>query len=257
VTDTDPGADDTDARVLPCEPIREDEASADTAAAINQFLQCAAERLADHPVNRDRAARGLLAANGILTRGAGEMPRVLSLVRQLGIRAAVVCGEKTIRGVGRLLGYDVISDPRFTSLPDTDLAAKVEAARAALSNHDLVVLHIKAPDICSHDRDADGKRLATERIDAALAPLLGDDLVVGISCDHSTNSNTGRHCGDPVPSILRTPGGRVDSCDVYDEQSCARGGLGRLTATAFFSCLLDGMGGRSTYRPDAAEFIGS
>jgi len=255
ITDTDPGADAEDARVLICRPLGDDDGSRVTADAVNEFINRAALLLADHPVNQRRQANGQLAANGILTRGAGKIPRVESLVQHLGIRAAVVCGEKTIQGLGRMLGYDVITDARFTSMPDTDLEAKVEAARRALSDHDLVVLHVKAPDVCSHDGDAKGKVTVTERIDKALAPFLGDDLVIGISCDHSTNTETRQHSGDPVPSILHAPQSRVDSCEAYDENTCTRGGLGRLSAVGFFSTMVDHMGGRSTYRPRSADFV--
>ena len=56
-----------------------------------------------------------------------------------------------------------------------------------------VFLHIKGPDICSHDLDPAAKRRLLERIDDVIAPLVRETLVIGVTGDHSTDSNSGRH----------------------------------------------------------------
>jgi len=80
--------------------------------------------------------------------------------------------------------------------------------------------------------------------------------VIGVSADHSTDSNTGRHCGDPVPSLLCAPGGRRDLCREFGETQCLSGGLGRIPARAFLLTLLDEMGRMQNYRTmDSPYFI--
>jgi 2,3-bisphosphoglycerate-independent phosphoglycerate mutase len=101
-----------------------------------------------------------------------------------------------------LFGFRIISEAGFTAMPQTDLAGKLAAAASELETSDLVPLHIKGPDICSNDRDPLGKKANLERIDASLSGLKRDDLVIGVTGDHSSDSNRGRHCGDPVPSLL-------------------------------------------------------
>ena len=220
-----------------------------TAEAINEFVHQAHQVLAPHPVNAARAAAGKLPANGILTRGAGTISRFRNLIEQLELRAAVVTGERTVVGLARLLGYTAIVRDDFTALPDTNLAGKIEAAQNALEDHDFVLLHIKGPDICAHDRDPQGKRHMIERVDAALERLENSNVVIGVTGDHSTDSNSGRHCGNPVPSILYSPNGRHDGVFTFNEAACSGGGLGRLSATGYLASLLDSMGAMTNYTP--------
>jgi 2,3-bisphosphoglycerate-independent phosphoglycerate mutase len=250
VSDTDPGAGREGGLVATCMPQKADDADAKrTAQVVNRFVRSAFERMSGHPVNRKREADGLLPANGVITRGAGRARGFASLLDPFGISAAVITGEMTVLGIGTLFNYTRLNEPSFTALPDTNLDGKVSAATAALEDHDLVFLHIKGADICAHDRDAVGKKEFLERVDQALVPILRGDLVVGVSGDHSTDVRTGRHCGDPVPSLLRMPHGRRDLCQRFGETECMTGGLGRITGTAFLTSLLDAMGVIPNFRP--------
>jgi 2,3-bisphosphoglycerate-independent phosphoglycerate mutase len=244
ISDTDPGErTKLPAPVAVSQPRQcDDEAALRTAEALNRFVSEAFERLDAHPLNQARRASHRLPANGIISRQAGTSTNVASLLQRTGVNTAIVAGECTLIGMARLLHHTVFTDPRFNSLPDTDLRAKVGAVRTALASHDLVVLHIKGTDICSHDKDPEAKRLLLERIDAAIAPLLGEDLVIAVTGDHSTDSNTGVHIDNPVPSLLFTDGGQADGCVVFGESQSAHGGLGRISGTTFLSSLLQAMG---------------
>jgi 2,3-bisphosphoglycerate-independent phosphoglycerate mutase len=255
VSDTDPGSGSRNSHVLGCHTLDTDNPlGKQTANAINTFIRAAHERLNEHPVNRKRVQQGLLPANGIITRGAGSISKIHNIIHHIGLSTALVAGERTIIGLAHLSNFAVICRPEFTSMPDTDLDAKVSAALAAAQDHDLVYLHIKAPDIFSHDRDPEGKKAFLEKVDAALAPLLLQDIVIGVSADHSTDSNTGRHCGDPVPSILCAPGGRRDPCREFGETQCLSGGLGRIPARAFLLTLLDEMGRMHNYSTQDSQY---
>jgi 2,3-bisphosphoglycerate-independent phosphoglycerate mutase len=257
VSDTDPGSGARSGRVLTSHTLDTDNPLGEqTANAINAFILHAHERLNGHPVNRRRIQQGLLPANGIITRGAGSIRKIHNIIHHIGLSTALVAGERTIIGLAHLSNFAVICKPEFTSMPDTNLDAKVSAALAALQDHDLVFLHIKAPDIFSHDRDPEGKKAFLEKLDVALAPLLQQDIVIGICADHSTDSNTGRHCGDPVPTLLCAPAGRRDQCSEFGEMQCITGGLGRIPARAFLLSLLDEMGRMQNYSTqDSPYFI--
>lgn len=256
VTDTDPGAGRRALGVLAAQALdAEDPASRRTAAAVNRFIREAHSRLKDHPVNRARESRGLLPANGILTRGAGSVGTLRNLVTAIGLKASVVTAERTVEGLGRLFGFRVVTDPAFTALPHTDLVGKLAMAVAELATRDMVFLHIKGPDVCSHDRDPMGKRACLERIDQALSELQHHDLVVGVTGDHSTDSHRGRHCGDPVPCLLLAPGGRRDSVAEFSESACQFGAFGRISSTAFLISLLDAMGVIGNYQPSLRRLL--
>ena len=254
VSDTDPGNLDGPTPLPPAQPLRHDPNPNATAAAINRFTRIAYQHLKDHPVNLQRQANGLPPANGVLCRSPGMHQQIRSLTRYLKVRSALVAGESTVTGLGRLLGFSVIESPAFTSLPDTDLTAKIAATLTALEDHDLVFLHVKGPDICAHDHDPGGKKALLERIDRAIAPLLDRGLVIGITGDHSTDCNSGRHTGDPVPSLLYAPRGRRDGCRVFGEMTCAGGALGRVSGTGFVCGLLDAMGRLHKFRGAHARY---
>ncbi|MDX1577689.1 MAG: 2,3-bisphosphoglycerate-independent phosphoglycerate mutase, partial [Gemmatimonadota bacterium] len=249
IGDTDPGAEELPAPLRRSKARQRDDLRATrTASAVNRFVEQAFSILSDHPVNRRRVANGEPAANGLITRAAGMAVTVRSVVEELGLAAAVVAGESTVIGLARLLAMNAIARPGFTGLPDTDLDGKMSVALASLDHHDLAFLHVKGADICSHDFDPEGKKAFLERVDAALAPLLELDLVVGVTGDHSTDATTGRHTGDPVPALLRAPGGRRDGLDEFGEISSARGALTRLTASDYLMSLLDAMGAVPEWR---------
>jgi len=251
ISDTDPGGDQGLLHVQPCSAITPSDAAATrTAAALNRFIQTAHTKLSTHPVNLQRQQQGLVAANGIITRGAGIYHQVNNLINHLGLQAALIASEGSVCGLGNLFGYTVINQPSFTALANTDIDAKISAARSALNSHDIVFLHLKAPDICAHDLDPVAKMEFIERFDEALLPLLTDNLVIGISGDHSTDSSSGCHCSDPVPSLIYAPGARTDSCRSFGETECMSGGLSRISATSFLLMVLDAMRSLHNFKPD-------
>lgn len=256
VSDTDPDSIPGASHVLPCHPMDADNPAGEQAAnAVNSFIRQAYDRLVDHPVNRKRVAEGKLPANGIITRGAGSIGKISNILHHLGLRVAVVAGERTLIGLAHLCSFSAITRPEFTAQPDTNLAAKVATALNALKDHDLVYLHIKIPDIFAHDCDPQGKKTALEKIDDALLPLLQEDIIIGVTADHSTDSNSGHHCGDPVPSILYAPRGRRDLCREFGETPCVGGGLGRISGYAFLLTMLDEMGYLQNYRTTDSPFF--
>lgn len=259
ISDTDPGMRGMRAGVLRSQAFEPtDDCAVNTAAALNEFSQRARQILEAHPLNLERISMRKPPANGLLFRGAGMASSVRNLISHLGLKAAVITGEKTLNGLGRLSSFSVIQQAGFTGMADTDLSGKFRVAKQALADHDLVYVHIKATDIFSHSKDAQGKMVFLERIDKAMSALSDIDCVIGISADHSTNSNTGNHCGAPVPGLIYASGGRVDGETSFSESTCARGGLGRINAHGFLLTVLDAMGRVPIYHPfDAAYFSGT
>ena len=255
ISDTDPGSAFQEKGVLRSAPQEPGTAAARTAQAVNRFMHLAHAHLNAHPVNRVRRDSGLPAANGILCRSAGKNTQLISLVKRLGLKGSVIAGEGTVIGLAHMLKFHVVSEPGFTSLPNTDLQAKVAAALAALKESDIVFLHIKGPDICAHDRDPERKKSLLEAVDRHLAAIPSTDLVIAVTGDHSTDSNTGNHTGDPVPSLLYAPLGRRDLCTRFGESYCAGGGLGRVSATGFLCNMLDAMGYMHKFIPGESHLF--
>ena len=246
ISNTDPGDGRIPASLKTCLPLS---AEAEfTAAKVNRFIAEAHRRLVDHPINIARVANGKPPASGIITRGAGAHIELDNVLRPLGIKAAMVTGCNTVRGVSRIFGFDAIVDPRFTASVDTDLHAKITAVGAALQDHDMVFMHVKAPDICSHDRQPLAKRDFLQRLDAALAPLLDTGIVIAIAADHSTSSITGFHTADPVPALIWQPGSRQPDASQtgvpvkFGEAACRQGNMERQLSNDFLMRVLRTMG---------------
>ena len=241
ISDTDPRESTMPAVLEACRPLIPEAEL--TAAKINRFISEAHRRLVDHPVNIARARDGKPRASGIITRGAGAQFGLDNALQSLGIRTAIVSGCNTVLGVGRIFGFDAITDPRFTATVDTDLNAKVAAVETALQDHDMVFIHVKAPDICSHDRQPLAKRDFLQRLDKALEPLLDIGSIIAVAADHSTNSNTGFHTADPVPALISQPGSGQSGAPVnFGETACAQGNMDRQLSHDFLLKVLRTMG---------------
>ncbi len=136
----------------------------------------------------------------------------------------------------------MISDARFTATVNTDIEAKIQAALAALQNHDLAFLHVKAPDICAHDRQPVAKRDFLSRLDLAMAPMLQQGIMIALSADHTTDSNSGRHTSDPVPTLFFSPHTDSGTAGVkFGEAACRDGTMKRQTSAEFLQMVLSTM----------------
>ncbi|HKW42672.1 MAG TPA: 2,3-bisphosphoglycerate-independent phosphoglycerate mutase [Thermoplasmata archaeon] len=237
VTDTDPH--EIGETILEAKPL--ESAAKPTAKAVNAFTKQAYKLLKDHSVNRARIARHEPPANAIVLRGAGVYPEIVPITERLHLKAAGIAGVALIRGMFRTVGMDVIDVPGATGGLDTDMTAKADAALDALQTYDLVVLHVKAPDLCGHDGKASEKIRVIERMDAMMGHLkgrLGSEVVVAITADHSTPVALKDHSGDPVPLTIFGEGVRVDGVLNFDERSVAAGALGTVRGLDVMNVLL-------------------
>lgn len=200
-----------------------------TAAAVEVYLKQARRVLASHPLNKKRRKQKLPLANTILLRGAGAALEIISFKEKYGLDAACIAGGGLYRGVAKTLGMDLINANGATGGKDSNILAKVNAAKTALARKDFIFIHMKGADEYGHDGDALGKKAFIERVDAAVRELLTlENTVVAVTADHSTPCQLKAHSGDPVPLLLYGKGVRRDCTRKFGERDCAVGGLGRL-----------------------------
>ncbi len=179
--------------------------------------------LADHAVNKARIAKGKRPATQIWLWGQGKAPTLEPFDRKYGKRGAIISAVDLVRGVGVLLGWKRIDVPGATGYLDTDYAAKGRYAVAALPDHDLVCVHVEAPDEASHEGKADEKVKALERIDEHIVgPLLealprqGEWRIL-VSPDHRTPLRTRAHAYGMVPFTIAGSGIASQGQSAYDE----------------------------------------
>lgn len=210
-----------------------------TADILNKFVEESYRILKGHPVNMERLRNKKMPANIILPRGAGIFPKMRGMDEKYGLSSACVAGISLVKGICRLAGMDIINVKGATGGVDTNIDAKIECAVKALENHDFVVVNIKAPDIYGHDGDAFGKVKMAEKIDKALKPLKNVDCLKIFTADHSTPVTIKNHSADPVPITITGKNVRVDDVKHFDEISCAKGALGRITGKDLMNIALD------------------
>ena len=141
---------------------------------LRALMDAAAAVLADHPVNKARSGRRQAPANAIWLWGQGKAPAVPRFDDRHGLKGAIISAVDLVRGVGVLAGWTRIDVPGATGYLDTDYAAKGRYAIAALSDHDIVCVHVEAPDEASHEgrwrRQGRGHR--ADRSNDIVAPVL-------------------------------------------------------------------------------------
>jgi len=218
--------------VLPrCRPLEDTEEARRTCEMVDEFVDKAIEVLEAHPVNAERANKGLLKANAILLRDAGDrIPEMPPISKQLGLSPAAAIAEMPVEiGIARAAGMK----PYMVSPPSGDLARdlpeRLEAMLKALKDgNGFVYVHLKGPDEPGHDGDFEGKKKAIELIDKHfVSPLLDhidlDEVAIIVTSDHATPWSLKSHSGDPVPWMLSW-GEIPDGPGEFSEIACKRRG---------------------------------
>ena len=162
--------------------------------------------LRDHKINVARRQRGNMPVTTIwLFWGSGRVPEMPAFKKSCGLNAAMTSGVDLLRGLAMMARMDILNIKGVTDGPDNDNAAQAVGALEALKKHDLVVIHIEAPDEAGHGGNIDEKIKAIEEIDEQVVGRLRQyrgDLRVLIMPDHPTPVKMRTHTADPVPFLL-------------------------------------------------------
>lgn len=244
VSDVDPGTACEGRKIInPSLDVKGDD-NKKTAEVLWQLLHKVYDVWKDHPVNLKRIEKGLLPANFILTRGSGKamvLPPFTSMYK--GVKVAVIAGDDTITGIGRMCGFDGYRQAHFTGGFDTDYAGKAKLAQELLDQYDLVIVHIKGTDLCGHDNLPFKKAEIIEKIDTMFAYWIREnkerDIYYGMIADHSTPCVRRDHSADPVPAFLSGKDIRVDNVKTYGERTCKDGLLNQYTGSSYMATIMD------------------
>jgi len=187
--------------------------------------------LADHPVNRARRAQGKPEATQIWLFWPGLRNTGLPAFSDLygGRRAALTSAVDLLRGLAVLAGIDVLSLSGVTDGNDNDYQGQMAGALAALADHDLVFVHVEAPDEAAHQGDAAAKVSAVEQVEALMVPQVLERAAEGLSLlvlpDHPTPLEIKTHVAEPVPFLMWGPGFHPNGAQAYTEAEARATGL--------------------------------
>lgn len=202
-----------------------------TAEIVNEFTRKTVEILDKHSVNIERRKRGLLPANVILLRDAGnKLPKATPLPEKFNIKFALLAEMPVELGIGRAFGAHVEEVPLPTGNPKKDYEVRLEKTLKLLRNFNIVYVHLKGPDEPGHDGNLELKKRKIEEIDKYFVrPFLKNiskEIAVMITADHATPPSAKAHTGDPVPVAIMCSSLEPDSVKKFTEKECTKGKLG-------------------------------
>ena len=164
--------------------------------------------LAEHPLNQKRVKGGKKPANMVWFWGGGPAPKIEPFEKKYGIKGGVISAVDLLNGLGRYLGWEIISVPGATGYFDTDYAAKGRYAIDALKRLDLVFVHVEATDEAGHTGNHKEKIRAIENMDRHIVGPMVSHLKhesawrLFIAPDHYTPTIKKTHVAEPVPFIF-------------------------------------------------------
>ena len=139
-------------------PFDKTAAAARAAELVNEFTAKAFEVMDNHPVNASRRKSGLLPANAILSRDAGnKLPPLYNISKKYGRKWALLADMPLEIGIGELAGMSLVHLP-LPTFTAADYKIRLEKTLAALKKFDCLYIHIKGPDLFGHDGDYLGKK---------------------------------------------------------------------------------------------------
>lgn len=210
---------DTDPQQLGVPPLparAADEASAPTAALLNEWLTAARDLLKAYPP-----------ANSLNLRGIARDPGLPRFPEVYGLKAAAIATYPMYKGVARLVGMEVLPVAGET------VEDEVETLRAHWQEYDYFFFHVKKTDSAGEDGDFERKAAVIAHVDQVVVPaiLALDPDVLIVTGDHSTPSVLRSHSWHPVPTLLWSRYCLPDGIAEFGERACSRGSLGLFPAS--------------------------
>lgn len=197
-----------------------------------KLMDCSSEVFAHHPVNEKRVAQGKQPATNVWLWGQGQMPVMPSFQSQYGKSGAMITAVDLLRGIASCIGFDNIIVPGATGFIDTNYSGKAQAALEALKTHDVVCIHLEAPDESGHEGSIPHKLQAMADIDSkVVAPIWnalsnsGEAFRMFVTPDHPTPIRTKTHSHETVPWLMIGTGIPASGAQAYNEVSAKNSGL--------------------------------
>jgi 2,3-bisphosphoglycerate-independent phosphoglycerate mutase len=162
----------------------------------------------NHEINKVRRDLGENQVSSIWLWGQGKKAQMERFQKRFGIKGAAITAVDLVRGLAKLIGFDLIDVPGATGFIDTNYQGKASAAIDALDKYDIVFVHIEAPDEASHNGNVEMKKKAVELIDKHIVGPVLDALQkyqswrILVMPDHPTPVRTGAHSAEPVPFAM-------------------------------------------------------
>ena len=183
--------------------------------------------LNNHPINIERAKKGLNKANSIWFWGAGTKPALVDFYEKTGKKGAMISAVDLLKGIAKGADMKVIEVEGADGTLHTNYEGKAAAAVKTLleEGSDFVYVHVEAPDEMGHQGSLERKLKAIEYLDArVIKPVYeelkksGEPFKMLIMPDHPTPIYKRTHTSDPVPYLLYDSSAELSVTHKYNEK---------------------------------------
>ena len=191
------------------------------------------EILKDHPINRERKAKGLNPANSFWFWGAGTRPALDSFEKIYHKKGVMISAVDLLKGIA--VGADM--DRKIVEGANgglhTNYEGKAQAVVDALTKegYDFAYIHVEAPDEMGHQGSIERKIQAIENLDQRVIRLVkegldasGEDYRMLVMPDHPTPICLRTHVSDPVPYLLYDSTAKQEQNWHYNEREARESG---------------------------------
>jgi len=191
--------------------------------------------LNNHPLNVERAKKGLNKANSLWFWGAGTKPLLTSFEEKTGKRGAMISAVDLLKGIAVGAEMKVVLVDGADGTLHTNYEGKANAAVDVLlkEGYDFVYVHVEAPDEMGHQGSVDRKVKAIEYLDEkVIRPVKkamdasGENYRMIILPDHPTPIACRTHTSDPIPYLLydsTDTGIKAENAQYNEKQAAASG----------------------------------
>lgn len=202
-------------------------------AYLKDMMERSYDILNNHPLNIERARKGLNKANSIWFWGAGTKPCLTSFEEKFGKKGAMISAVDLLKGIAVGAGMKVVEVEGADGTLHTNYIGKAMAGVKELleNNYDFVYIHIEAPDEMGHQGSIPNKIKAVEYLDEKVIRVVKEQMDQSqvpyrmlIMPDHPTPIHCRTHTSDPVPYMLYDSSRKREYFYQYNEADAKKSG---------------------------------
>lgn len=200
---------------------------------LKEMMKKSYDILNNHPINAERAKKGLNKANSLWFWGAGTKPTLDSFESKNGKKGAMISAVDLLKGIAVGAEMEVIEVEGANATLHTNYEGKAKAGVDALLNGDcdFAYVHVEAPDEMGHQGNVKNKIQAIEYLDERVIKIVyeelkksGIDFRMAILPDHPTPIACRTHTSDPVPYLIYDSTNEQTNSWCYNEKEAKQSG---------------------------------
>ena len=201
--------------------------------ALREMQKKSYDILNNHPLNVERAKKGLNKANSIWFWGAGTRPSLDSFKEKTGKNGVMISAVDLLKGIAVGAGMKNIEVEGANATLHTNYKGKAMAAVDALTKEgfDFAYVHVEAPDEMGHQGSVERKVQAIEYLDEKVIKVVyeemkksGEEFRMLITPDHPTPISIRTHSSDPIPYMIYDSTKELDKSWNYNEKEAKESG---------------------------------